>query len=98
MLTKGEFLNELRGLKDKNRLIAANWGPKFYIRDVIVGIYFIDLIITPHKIEAMNVRELASKLLKAGSNNCRMRIYSSNYFIIGTVREIDKRLYLIYVC
>ena len=95
MLTKIEFLNRLRGLKNKNKLITVNWGPKFYIRKVFIDNYGIN---TPHKVEAMNVRELASKLLKSGSNNCRMRICSSNYFIIGSVREIDKRLYLIYVC
>lgn len=98
MLTKSEFLNKLRDLKDKNKLIILDWGPKFYIREVIVRTYTIDLIITPHKVEAMNIRNLAIKLLKFGSYNCRMYIYSSNHFIIGAVRDINKRLYSIYVC
>lgn len=98
MLTKSEFLNELKGLKDKNKLITVTWGPKLYIKDVFIATYTIDLIITPHKVEAMSVRRLACKLLKCGGNNCRMYIRSSNFFIIGSVKEIDKRLYLIYVC
>ena len=98
MLTKSEFLNELKGLKNKNSLITVKWGPKFYIREVFIDNYDINLIITPHKVEAMNIRELACKLLRSGSDNCKMYIYSSNHFTLGSVREIDKRLYLIYVC
>ena len=98
MLTKGEFLNELRGLKDKNSLITLKWGPKFYIKDIFIYTYAVDLVITPHKVEAMNVREIACELLKYGNDNRKMHIRYSDYFVIGSVREIDKRLYLIYVC
>ena len=57
-------------------------GPKLYIKDVIIATYTIDLVITPHKVEAMTVRRLACKLLKCGGNSCRMYIRSSNFFII----------------
>ena len=98
MLTKREFLNKLRDLKDKNKLITLNWGPNFYIREVFISTYTINLIITPYKVEAMNIRKLACKLLRFGGSNCRMYIYSSNNFAIGAVRDINKRSYSIYVC